>query len=106
MRFRTTVALQAATQATSAKGHVSYTYETVDGYEAVPAQVFAVTDERREPDMTVTEDRFDVILAGDHPGITTEMVVLAGDDGVFDILRVAPTLRLKTTVLKARRVSH
>lgn len=103
MRFRTRVAIQAPTEVLSATGGVSYSWEVVPGRESVPATIFPVTDERREAEMTVTEDRYDVMLSGHHDDIDTGMAVLDGD-GVYDILRRAVTLERRVTVLKARRV--
>lgn len=103
MPFMQRVAIQASTEVRSAKGSTTYTWEVVPGLESVPATVFAVTDERREAEMTVTEDRYDIILGGHHPDIDTGMTVLDGV-GVYDILRRAVTLRHWMTVLKARRV--
>lgn len=104
MPFRQRVSIQAPTEVVSEKGHPGYTYLPLDGVESVPATIFAITDERQEPDMTVTEDRYHVYLAGHYPQITTEMVVNAGD-AVYDIVRVAPTYRQRVTQLIARQVA-
>ena len=50
------------------------------------------------------EDRYDIVLAGHHPQVRPEMVVLDGL-AVYDIVRVAPTLGRRETVLVAQRLA-
>jgi hypothetical protein len=93
MLFDTRIAIQAAVEVRSAAGDVDYTYETIAAMASVPARIVPLTEERRGERMTVLEDQFTVLLGGSFPALTTDMVVLAGDDGVHDILRVIPPAR-------------
>ena len=104
MRHRQRVAIQAPIEVRDAAGGVSYLYETVDALADVAATVLPVVDERREADLTMVEDRYDIVLAGHHPDVRPEMVVLDGA-AVYDILRVQPTLGRRETVLAARQVA-
>jgi hypothetical protein len=54
--------------------------------------------------LVAVEDRYDIVLAGHHPEVRPEMVVLDGL-AVYDLVRVAPTLGRRETVLAARRVA-
>jgi hypothetical protein len=49
-------------------------------------------------------DRYDIVLAGHHPQVRPEMVVLVGL-AVYAIVRLAPTLGRRETVLVAQRVA-
>lgn len=104
MRFRQRVAIQAPTEVRSASGDVSYTYETVTGLESVPANVQATTNEQRGERLTVLTDLFAIDLAGHHPEVVPEMIVLDGE-AVYDIKRIVPTLRREITTVKAERVA-
>ena len=61
-------------------------------------------EETRGPDLVTVEDRFEIVLAGHHPEVRPAMVVLDGL-AVYDIVRVAPTLGRRETVLVAQRVA-
>jgi hypothetical protein len=108
MRHRTRVAIQAAIEVRDAAGGVAYEWETIPALADVAATV--VPDmgerdgERRDDELVTVEDRYNVILAGHHPEIRPEMVVLDGTS-VYDIIRVAPTLGRRETVLVARQVA-
>ena len=82
MRHRTRVAIQAPVEVRDAAGGVSYLFETV----------------------TDLADLAATVLAGHHPEIRPEMVVLDGS-AVYDIVRVAPTLGRRETILVARQVA-
>jgi hypothetical protein len=107
MAFEVRVAIQGPIEVRDAAGGFAYTYENVAGKEDVPARIIAQTEERRGERMTIIEDRFTVLLGGVHSDVTTDMVVVAGDDGVFDILRVVPAARRArpVTQLLAERIS-
>lgn len=104
MAYRQRVAIQAPTEVRTPTGGVSYTYDVVPGMDSLPANIFAVTSERRGEDFTVVEDRYDIHLGGHYPTITTDMVVLDGE-AVYDILNAAPTWRHSVTEVKAQRVA-
>ena len=55
-------------------------------------------------DLVTVEDRYEIVLAGHHPEVRPAMVVLDGL-AVYDIVRVAPTLGRRETVLVAQRVA-
>ncbi len=104
MSFRTRVAIQSPVEVRDPAGGVSQTYETVDGLASVAATIMPAVEESRDPDLVTVEDRYDIVLAGHHPELRPEMVVLDGL-AVYDIVRVAPTLGRRETVLVARQVA-
>ena len=104
MRFRTRVAIQAPVEVRDSSGGVSYSYETIDALADVAATIMPAVEESRDPDLVTVEDRYDIVLAGHHPEVRPEMVVLDGL-AVYDIVRVAPTLGRRETVLVARQVA-
>ena len=61
-------------------------------------------EEARDTELVAVEDRYDIVLAGHHPQVRPEMVVLDGL-AVYDVVRVAPTLGRRETVLVAQRVA-
>ena len=72
--------------------------------ESIPATAIAVVDERLGPEMTVVRDRYDVVLAGHWPTLTTEMVLVAADATIYDVLNVAPSLDRRKTLVEAQNV--
>jgi hypothetical protein len=106
MLFTKRVAIQGPVEVRSTAGGVSYTYENVDGKENLPARINALTEERRGDRMTVIEDRFEILLGGNHPDLTSDMVVL-DSEAVYGIKRVVPAARLARAVtqLIAERVA-
>jgi hypothetical protein len=104
MRYRTRVAIQSSVEVRDPAGGVTHTHVTVPGLASVAATIVPAVDETRDPDLVTIEDRFDIVLAGHHPQIRPEMVVLDGI-AVYDIVRVAPTLGRRETVLVARKVA-
>ncbi len=104
MRYRTRVAIQAPTEVRDPAGGVSHAYETVPDLTSVAATIMPAVEETRDPELVTVEDRFDIVLAGHHPEVRPEMVVLDGL-AVYDIVRVAPTLGRRETVLVAQRVA-
>lgn len=104
MRYRTRVAIQEPVEVRDPAGGVSHTYETLPALASVAATIMPAVEESRDPDMVTVEDRYDIVLAGHHPGLRPEMVVLDGL-AVYDIVRVAPTLGRRETVLVARQVA-
>jgi hypothetical protein len=104
MRYRTRVAIQAAVEVRDPAGGVSHIYETIPELADVAATIVPAAEESRDPDLVAVEDRYDIVLAGHHPQVRPEMVVLDGH-AVYDIVRVAPTLGRRETVLVAQRVA-
>lgn len=104
MRYRTRVAIQAPVEVRDLAGGVTHSHEAVPGLASVAATIVPAVDESRDPDLVTVEDRFDIVLAGHHPQIRPEMVVLDGL-AVYDIVRVAPILGRRETVLVARKVA-
>jgi hypothetical protein len=104
MRYRTRVALQAPVEVRDPAGGVSHSYEVIPELADIAAMLVPAVEETRDPDLVAVEDRYDIVLAGDHPGIRPGMVVLDGL-AVYDIVRVAPTLGRRETVLVAPRVA-
>ena len=104
MRHRTRVALQAPVEVRDAAGGVAYEWQTVPALADLAATVMPAVEETRDAELVTVEDRYDIVLAGHHPEIRPEMVVLDGS-AVYDILRVAPTLGRRETVLVARQVA-
>lgn len=104
MRYRTRVALQAPLEVRDSAGGVSHAYETVPALADLAAAIMPAVEESRDPEMITVEDRYDIVLAGHHPEVRPEMVVLDGL-AVYDIVRVAPTLGRRETVLVARQVA-
>jgi len=104
MRFRTRVAIQAPVEVRDPAGGVSQTFETIEALASVAATIMPAVEETRDPDLVTVEDRYDIVLAGHHPEVRPEMVVLDGL-AVYDIVRVAPTLGRRETVLVARQVA-
>lgn len=104
MRYRTRVAIQAPVEVRDGAGGVSHTYETIPALADVAATIMPAVEEGREPDFVTVEDRFDIVLAGHRPEVRPAMVVLDGF-AVYDIVRVAPTLGRRETVLVARQVA-
>jgi hypothetical protein len=104
MRHRTRVAVQAPVEVRDPAGGVAYEWETIPALADVAATVVPAVEERRDAEMVTVEDRYDIVLAGHHPEVRPEMVVLDGI-AVYDIVRVAPTLGRRETVLVARQVA-
>ncbi len=104
MRYRTRVAIQAPIEIRDPAGGVSHAYETIPELTAVAATVVPAVEETLGPDMVTVEDRYEIVLAGHHPEVRPQMVVLDGL-AVYDIVRVAPTLGRRETVLVARQVA-
>jgi hypothetical protein len=104
MRFRTRVAIQSPVEVRDPAGGVTHAYETVPALADVAATIMPAVEETRDPDLVTVEDRYDIVLAGHHPEVRPEMVVLDGM-AVYDIVRVAPTLGRRETVLVARQVA-
>jgi hypothetical protein len=104
MRFRTRVAIQAPVEIRDPAGGVSCTFETIEELASIAAAIMPAVEESRDPDLVTVEDRYDIVLAGHHPEVRPEMVVLDGL-AVYDIVRVAPTLGRRETVLVARQVA-
>lgn len=104
MRHRTRVAIAAPVESRDEAGGVSYGYETVPSLADLAATVLPAVDEAQEPGHATVEDRYDIVLAGHHPEVRPEMVVLDGV-AVYDVVRVAPTLGRRETVLVARQVA-
>jgi hypothetical protein len=104
MRFRTRVAIQGPVDIRDPAGGVTHAYETIPELDDVAATIMPAVEESRDPDMVTVEDRYDIVLAGHHPDVRPEMVALDGL-AVYDIVRVAPTLGRRETVLVARRVA-
>lgn len=104
MRFRTRVAIQSPLEVRDPAGGVSYDWETVPALADVAATIMPSVEETRDPELVSVEDRYDIVLAGHHPEVRPEMVVLDGL-AVYDIVRVAPTLGRRETVLVARQVA-
>jgi hypothetical protein len=104
MRYRTRVAIQAPVEVRDPSGGVTQSYETIDALASVAATIMPAVEESRAPDLVTVEDRFEIVLAGHHPEVRPEMVVLDGL-AVYDIVRVAPTLGRRETVLVAQRVA-
>lgn len=104
MRHRTRVAIAAPVDSRDEAGGVSHAYETIPALAAVAATILPAVEEAQEPDHVTVEDRYDIVLAGHHPEVRPEMVVLDGL-AVYDVIRVAPTLGRRETVLVARQVT-
>jgi hypothetical protein len=104
MRYRTRVAIQAPVEVRDPAGGVSHAYETMPALTSVAATVVPAVEETRGPDLVTVEDRYEIVLAGHHPEVRPAMVVLDGL-AVYDIVRVAPTLGRRETVLVAQRVA-
>jgi hypothetical protein len=104
MRFRTRVAIQAPVEVRDPAGGVSHDWETIEALASIPATLMPAVDETLDPELVTVEDRYDIVLAGDHPEVRPEMVVQDGL-AVYDIVRVAPTLGRRETVLVARQVA-
>jgi hypothetical protein len=106
--YNATVTFQEAVPTQTPAGQViAASYENVSGLIDLPARVIAVLEEREGERMIVTEDRFTIIVKGDH-AIRSEMVALT-EQGVFDVERVArPTLgrpATLATIVIAERVA-
>jgi len=104
MRFRTRVAIQAPVEVRDPAGGVSQTFETIEDLASVAATIMPAVEESRDPELVTVEDRYDIVLAGHHPEVRPEMVVLDGL-AVYDIVRVALTLGRRETVLVTRQVA-
>jgi len=104
MRFRTRVAIQSPVEARDPAGGVTYTFETIEDLASIAATIMPAVEESRDPELITVEDRYDIVLAGHHPEVRPEMVVLDGL-AVYDIVRVAATLGRRETVLVAQRVA-
>jgi hypothetical protein len=104
MRYRTRVAVQAPVEVRDPAGGVTFEYETVPGLADVAATIVPAVEESRDAELVAVEDRVDIVLAGHHPHVRPEMVVLDGL-AVYDIVRAAPTLGRRETVLVAQRVA-
>ena len=104
MRYRTRVAIQAPVEIRDPAGGVTHSFETIEALASVAATIMPAVEETREPELVTVEDRFDIVLAGHHPEVRPQMVVLDGL-AVYDIVRVAPTLGRRETVLVAQRVA-
>lgn len=95
---------EAPVEVSDPAGGVSQTFETVPDLASIAATIMPAVEESRDPDLVTIEDRYDIVLAGHHPELRPEMVVLDGL-AVYDIVRVAPTLGRRETVLVALRVA-
>jgi hypothetical protein len=107
MLFNKRVAIEAPVVSRTATGQeTTDSYDVVTGKESLPARVTPATEERVGERLTVIEDRFDILLGGNHPDLTTEMVVL-DEAAVYDIKSVEPPGRLArpVTILIAQRVA-
>jgi hypothetical protein len=104
MRYRTRVAIQSPVEVRDPAGGVTHTFETIDALGDLAATIMPAVEESRDPDLVTIEDRYDIVLAGHHPEVRPAMVVLDGL-AVYDIVRVAPTLGRRETVLVARQVA-
>ena len=73
MRFRTRVAIQAPIEVRDPAGGVSHDWETIEDLASVAATIMPAVDETRDPELVTVEDRYDIVLAGDHPDVRPEM---------------------------------
>lgn len=104
MRYRQRVAFQEPTTTRGAAGTPIETFDTVAGYESIPATISPSRQELRLPDLRPDEERFDIVLGGHWPDVQTTWVVLDGEN-VYEVVEVRPTLRHRETVVVARRVT-
>lgn len=104
MRYDRRVALQAAVKSQDSYGEETRVYSTVPGLEDIPAAVVAMSNEERRAEMTVVADRYTILLSGSHPDITTEMVVLDDQGGVYDVLGVQPSFFRRHTLVQAQNL--
>ena len=103
MRYRTRVAIQAPVEVRDPAGGVSHAYETIPRSRRSRRR-WCRRSRKPGPDLVTVEDRYEIVLAGHHPEVRPAMVVLDGL-AVYDIVRVAPTLGRRETVLVAQRVA-
>jgi len=104
VRFSARVAIQRGTEVRDTAGGVSYTYETITGYDSIPATVLPVVDEKRQERMTPDEARWSIILGGYWPLVTPSHWVLM-DDVRYEVTRVTQTKRRRVTTVIARQPS-
>ena len=88
MRYRELVSIEEPTQVRSARASVSLTWSSVSGQTDIPATIVASADERRNPDMTIVEDRFDIVLAGRRDGLRPQMSVVDSAGRRYNIERI------------------
>ncbi len=105
MRFRERVTFQAPTEVKSPKGSVSLVYANADGLTDIPATITATQVESRRPEMTIVEDRYDIVVSGFRPEIVPEMAVLDVVGRVFDVIGTELHLSRRTTRVFARLVA-
>lgn len=86
MRYRELVTVQSPTEVRSAKGAVSHNWSDV--LADVPATIVPSVVESRGADMTVIEDRFDVVLAGRLTSLHPTMSIVDGLGRRFDIEQI------------------
>lgn len=105
MRFRTRVTFQVQDTTTrSASGDVLPVWTNAPApLDDVPATIVPVTTEQAGDLMDPTEDIWDVIVGGDHRDIATSWRILDGAVA-YEVVRIAPTLTRRTTVVRARRM--
>lgn len=105
MRYRQRVTFQGRTEVRSAAGAVDYTYDNVDGLTDLPANKGTVAfDERRTDRDTPTEELLVFVVAGDHREIADDMAIL-DSDGVYDVIRVEPSMFRRFVLVTARQVA-
>lgn len=105
MRYRERVAIQEATEARSSKGSVTQAWAGVVGLGDIPATIVPSVIESQAGEMTVVQDRYNIVLAGRHEAIQPAMAVVDGDGRRYDIEQVDLLLGGRQTRLLARRVS-
>jgi head-tail adaptor len=101
VKFTHRVTIQRGEEIRDSTGGVSYDFEDVEGLESVAATILPHVDELRQERFEQDEARWNVIIAGSHPDITTSMWVVNGDDR-YNIVRVHVTKGGKLTTIMAR----